>query len=725
MSLVHSDRLRKAASVLLLSVSLLYFEFLFHAAAIGSFSLSHMPSLILFPLVPGFLLGALRLLIRNRKARIIVTSVLLALLALPFLIEYFVYSQFKVFYDLNTVGAGAGDVITGGFFGQLIYIISRPISFLIIGLYFLPLILYLILTLTRKSDLKPSAISSFLLTLACGVGCFLLLALSPSLSDAYTREYSFSSCVSRFGLSTALRLEVAHLLRPDSGLDFEDITVEESSEESRSSTEQESSQQETSSEESSVQEEASEETSIPEESSEETVAPEESSEEPIEEPEPEPTPVVYEPNVLDIDFNALADSTSGTLADLDRYVAAQTPSLKNEYTGLFEGKNLIFISAEAFSGDIIDKKLTPTLYRLANRGIQFTDYYQPASAGTTGGEYENLFGMLPTSGGSSFKMTASHYNYMTMGSQLDRLGYFGWAFHNNAVTYYDRDKTHTKLGYSEGYMAYGNGMEAYVTDEWPQSDLEMMEGTVPLYIGHQPFNIYYMSVSGHNPYTNNPSANAMSAKNWDEVKDLPYSNTVKAYIAANLELEHALTYLVTTLEKAGIADDTVIVLSADHFPYGLDDDGTLGNMPYLEELYGFTPRNYLERDHNRLILWCGCLEEMDPIVVDTPVSSLDILPTLSNLFGTEFDSRLFPGRDVFSDAQPLVFTINYDWKTDLGTFTAGNGAFTPVSEDIEIPEGYVDRMKAIVRNKVNYCRGALDTDYFRHVFERDESDSGS
>ena len=70
-------------------------------------------------------------------------------------------------------------------------------------------------------------------------------------------------------------------------------------------------------------------------------------------------------------------------------------------------------------------------------------------------------------------------------------------------------------------------------------------------------------------------------------------------------------------------------------------------------------------------------------------------------------------------------TINYDWKTDLGTFTAGNGAFTPVSEDIEIPEGYVDRMKAIVRNKVNYCRGALDTDYFRHVFERDESDSGS
>ena len=108
---------------------------------------------------------------------------------------------------------------------------------------------------------------------------------------------------------------------------------------------------------------------------------------------------------------------------------------------------------------------------------------------------------------------------------------------------------------------------------------------------------------------------------------------------------------------------------------------------------------------------------MDPIVVDTPTSSLDILPTLSNLFGTEFDSRLFPGRDVFSDADPLVFTINFDWKTDLGTYIAASDRFYPADTTERIPDDYVVRMKSVVRNKANYCKGVLNTDYFRHVFE--------
>ena len=177
-----------------------------------------------------------------------------------------------------------------------------------------------------------------------------------------------------------------------------------------------------------------------------------------------------------------------------------------------------------------------------------------------------------------------------------------------------------------------------------------------------------------------------------------------------------MTYLIDELEKAGIADDTVIVISADHFPYGLDDDAALGQTLYLDELYGYTVSNYLERDHNRLIIWSGCLEKMDPITVDTPVAGIDILPTLSNLFGTEFDSRLFPGRDVFSDAMPLVFTLNYDWKTDLGTYISANNTFTPNDPEQQVSEEYVEQVKTIVRNKIRYCEAALDYDYFRHVF---------
>lgn len=124
----------------------------------------------------------------------------------------------------------------------------------------------------------------------------------------------------------------------------------------------------------------------------------------------------------------------------------------------------------------------------------------------------------------------------------------------------------------------------------------------------------------------------------------------------------------------------------------------------------------IQRDHSRLILWSGCLEKRDPIVVDTPTFSLDILPTLSNLFGTEFDSRLMAGRDVFSDAMPLVYNVGYDWKTEYGIFIASKGEFHPADASIEIPEGYVDSVKAIVRNKIRFCKWILETDYYRHLF---------
>ena len=223
-----------------------------------------------------------------------------------------------------------------------------------------------------------------------------------------------------------------------------------------------------------------------------------------------------------------------------------------------------------------------------------------------------------------------------------------------------------------------------------------------------------MSVSGHGQYGR--SINQMSAKNYDRTADLPYSEIIKCYIANNLELEDGLTALVRLLEEKGIADDTVIVIGADHFPYGLDNDAALGHMPYLSELYGYNVTNYLERDHNRLILWSGCLEKEEPVVIDDPVSSLDILPTLCNLFGVDYDSRLLPGRDVFSDTPALVFNGSYDWKTSYGTYIAKTNTFTPSVEESLIPEGYVDETKKNVRNRMSYCKGVLSCGYFDHVF---------
>lgn len=582
------------------------------------------------------------------------------IVTLIFIVNYFVYKMFKIFYDLRTIFSGAGGAL--GEFKSLIFgMIFSPTGLAHLGLFLLAFIIYCAL-LQRvefggRMSFKRLRNLFIALVLALGINVCGIMTQSTYRSVILER-YSFQTAVNDFGLLTGLSLDVAHLFTNTSSFTITNST----------------------------------------DNTEENAEPEE---------------VKYDENKLDIDFNKLAESSDGVYKEMDSYVASLSATHQNEYTGLFKGKNLIMITAEAFSGDIIDKDLTPTLYRLANKGIQFKDYYQPASAGTTGGEYEVVFGGLPTSGGSSFKNMTGRNNYMTMGSQLNRLGYYGQAFHNNTYTFYDRNLTHNSLGYSKGFMGMGNGMEQYVTEQWPESDLEMIKGTLPLYIDQDHFNIYYMSVSGHNSY--DYDQNAMTRKHWDQVKDLNYSDRVKGYIAAQLELEDALTYLMQQLEEKNLLDDTVIVLSADHFPYGLDDDAALGNMPYLSELYGYNVTNYMQRDHNTLIMWSGCLEDQDPIVVDTPVSSLDILPTLSNLFGTEFDSRLFVGRDVFSEAEPLVFNTNYDWKTDKGTYYSWSNTFE-ANDGVTVDDGYVDRINQIVKNKMTYCQDYQSVDYFQHVF---------
>lgn len=426
--------------------------------------------------------------------------------------------------------------------------------------------------------------------------------------------------------------------------------------------------------------------------------------------EPRQSPAVYEPQILPLDFASLAQSeTNSSVAALHRYVAEQKPSTRNEFTGLFAGKNLIFITAEAFSPQVIDPQRTPTLHRLATRGIRFEEYYQPAWGGsTTGGEFSNLTGLVPVGGGSCMKEAIEQDLFLTIGSCLQARGYHSAAYHNHSHTYYNRDETHTRLGY-DTFVAMGNGMEAGVRGSVPESDLEMMEFTVPQFIGRQPFSIYYMTMSGHALYSR--GGNAMSHKNYHRVEALPYPEVVKCYLAANLELEDAMASLVLQLEKAGLTDDTVIVLAADHYPYALEKSNAWGNdRNYLKDLYGVEQVDCFQRDRSALIIWSGSIED-EAITVEEPVYSLDILPTLLNLFDIPFDSRLLVGRDVFSEVPPLVLWPDHSWRTARGFYNAATGEYK-AAEGAAPEEAYCAKISAAVANKLTYCESVCALDYF-------------
>ena len=667
-----------------LPIALAYLELAFKLSTTGSLWPAVVP-ILLFSASLGQLLQLCCALSDNPRANRIARLVVLLTLGVLFCVEYFVYRQFKLFYDPITVAAGAGGVVNQ-FGGEASALVLSPDGIVHLVAFLLPACLYAFFGIVRAMDPAERDDSTSRILRGCQVAgthlaaLFLVACLGP-LGDVYATRYTFENGVPAFGLLTGLRKEAQEALLGTQG----GFQVDEPSDG------------------------PSKRTPASEDPSPDTA--------PVQADEEAEEPFVPEPATLDLDFEELAQNTdNATWAELDRYVASLEPSHTNAYTGLFKGYNLIFVSAEAFSAEAIRPDITPTLYSLWKYGIQLTDYYQFDTAGTTGGECANLFGLLATDGGSSVRETAGYNNYLTLGNLLNREGYNGWAFHNNTYTYYGRDTTHNNLGYNNGYMGYGNGMEQWVTWQWPQSDLEMMSATFDnLYGKSSPFNVYYMSVSGHSNY--DPWDNAMSQKNWDRVADLPYSDRVKGYLAANVELDRAMEYLLKRLKQEHIYRKTVIVISADHFPYGLDDDGPIGQLPYLSELYGYDVTDVFQRDHNRPIIWCGSLPKQGlHLVVDSPTMSIDLLPTLCNLFGLPWDSRLLPGRDVLDpDTQGLAFNLNYDWRTSLGTYWGGSGTFVPV-EGAQVPDGYVDAMNTTVANKIRYCDGVLSTDYYRHVF---------
>lgn len=607
-------------------------------------------------------------------------GILLAVGAFFFGLEYFIAQTFQNFMNLSSILSSTKDVV-GSYSGSIWSILLG--GWWMVLLLLLPLIVWLVLG--KKLFAKPQGLSDKrgqvrMALSAALLPCAHLLAvavicLNPTMKTGYTEHptsLTFDKHIRSFGLFAAARLDLQNtLLGSTASPSFE--LEQPSAKPSQPSSDP--------------------------------------SEPPSQQAEP-PQPLRY--HTMGLDFDALAQNASEDVAAIHSYVGSLPLVAENEYTGLFAGKNLIMIAAESFSAEAIDPKLTPTLYRMAHQGIVFEDFYQPAWGGSTStGEYSILMGLVPTDGVDSMRDTVGLNLYMTMGNQLQRQGYFSRAYHNNSYDYYDRDQTHENFGYEE-YIGIGNGLEEGVAQTWPESDLEMIQYTVPQYIDHQPFSVYYMTVSGHGFYT--LDSNAMSAKNYAATEGLNYSQTVRCYLASQLELEYAMADLLQQLEDAGIADDTVIVLCSDHYPYALEPSDSWGNdQDYLAELYGYSDETLPQQDHNALIIWSGCLEDQPPIVVDTPTYSLDILPTLSNLFGLEYDARLLVGRDVFSDAEPLVIWSNYSWKTELGYYSASRGEFTP-AEGTQVPEDYISRINTIVRNRISFSSAVLEYDYYDQLF---------
>ena len=657
-------RLSGLFSPVFFAISFAYMELVFH---IREFQDGAAWFPILFAIPAGILAGAICNLFSEKIARIL-RYVFLVLPVILFGVQIVYFHSFQSFMSVSQ--AGMGDDVFTNFFKTIMLAIWECL--IPILLLFLPVALLAFLhkwfNPKRKFNLKRTMYntSAFLLTQLLVI---LLLPLGGTGDHSafanYNNNWVLDLSMEKLGLFTTTGIDVKYFFLGDA-----------------------------------IEEIAPEEEDIPDVFI------------PVTPDEPDSTepagPIEYGDNVITgLDFAALAETeTNKTTKKIYNYLASVEPTKKNEYTGMFEGYNLILITAESFSSQGIHPELTPTLYKLTNRGFNFTTYWATFPSNTTTGEYTSLTGLMPDiskpKSNGSFVYSIKNTMNMNIANWFNAQGLTSRAYHDHTATYYKRNKTHPNIGYVfEGKNEIG-GLSG-----WPESDLVMMQKTVDDYINDEWFHTYYMTVSGHHNYRFG-GYNSMVEKNKKLVEDLDMGSAAKAYLATHIELDRALEYLIQRLDEAGKLDKTVIALTTDHFPYGLTDSQWKGMIGHSIKWGG------MERYQSDLIIWNSAMET---VTIDKPCSNPDVLPTLLNLFGFEYDSRLYSGCDILSDSYGLAMMSNQSFVTDKIIYNTRyeKAYLTEGNEDFEVTKDYKDTYIQIVKNRFSIAASMLTNNFFSRL----------
>ncbi|MBP5174167.1 MAG: sulfatase-like hydrolase/transferase [Clostridia bacterium] len=465
-----------------------------------------------------------------------------------------------------------------------------------------------------------------------------------------------------------------------------------------------------------------------------------------------PKPLDTSPNIIDIDFDSLiAKAGSNTsLKNAHVWFSSRTPTNKNEYTGMFEGKNLIFITVESWAPAAISKELTPTLWKMQHEGFFFENYFCSNWGGSTNiGEYANLTGNFYNE--LALWRSSNTYQPFTAANMLKAKGYRCCAFHNGEYTYYGREDSHKNYGY-EWYaikslttkpLVGSAGWNVTFDTGWPCSDRQLAENSLSFIPSDgSPFHIYYMTISGHPHQT--VSGNIQSKKHYAEAvaSGLPYTDeNALSFIASQIEVELMVNVLIEDLEKKGILEDTVFVMAPDHYPYDITGDDAK-NVLALAQLYNIPSEGaFINYNLYRapLIIWSASMKES--VRVTKVCSAIDVLPTVLNLFGLKYDSRLIMGHDILSTAEGFVILnmsngtgaigTNYNWISDYGFYNNSTKQFIPfdgvtVNTEALAASGYISNHSALVNQMYTYSKYILYSsdknnpakyiDYYRKVF---------
>ena len=402
----------------------------------------------------------------------------------------------------------------------------------------------------------------------------------------------------------------------------------------------------------------------------------------------------------------ISNESSNKLNNINNYLINNTISDYNDYTGLFEGKNLIVIMMESVNEIFINKDLYPNFYKLYSEGISFTNNYSPRNSCATGNnEFSAMTGIYSIQNNCTANVYRKNTYPYSIFNLFNNAGYKTMSMHDYTEAYYYRSIIHQNMGSGKYYGVQDLGIPYYNEYKNWASDEDFMKVAMDITLSDtsEPFMLWLTTVSSHQPYV---QSSIEGDKYLSITEDTDYPMDLRRYMSKLKTLDNALGILLEELENAGILDDTVIALFGDHYPYGLKDSTINYVLDYDLDDY--------EREKTPFVIYNS---EISPQSIDKYTSYINLTPTIANLFNLNYDPRLYMGYDVLSDDYWNIVTFaDGSWKNNLVYYNAGTSSVKYYVEDgMSIDE--IKNINQIITNKMQMSSNIIKNNYFEYLDE--------
>ena len=443
---------------------------------------------------------------------------------------------------------------------------------------------------------------------------------------------------------------------------------------------------------------------------------------------------IYQANDVVVSIQPKINSLFGydqAKKNFNDYFADKEEHKKNDYTGIFEGKNVIVIHGESLQTNLMSlsfngEEVTPNLNKLASEGMFFSNFYSPVSVGTSS-DAELMFNtsLLPTKSGTAF-VSYSDRTYNATPGLLREKGYYTFSMHGNNADFWNRRNMHKSLGYDRFYSKEDYEVTEENTVGLGINDYAFFDQSVDKLVKiNEKYDKWYgmmMMLSNHTPfsevdkYGDFPVDIKETITNEDgttEEVTYPYMEGTKLgnYFKSAHYADGAIGELMERLEEEDLLDNTVIIIYGDH-------DAKLPRADY-NRLYNYDKEtdsildkedpNYKEYDSYQyelgrkvpLIIWTKDMAGTDLNKEYTDVMSMyDVEPTLGNMFG--FSNEYALGHDIFDiKDQNIVVFPNGNWLTNNVYYNSQKGEYLSLNnnaiseEEIKKNNEYADALLAV------------------------------